>query len=260
MGLVGRLGGFEAYCLPMRLFSYLLAFPLLLPAAEAATAYFAFQSGTASGSPYQGTVTSNVGFASNPTISKTNGAASSVDGGGQTSFADPNNPSNVYEGNGSGVTTVNSYGWNVAANDLQSFTGAAFTVTVNMTGLTDLNIAFGLRAAGDTDPGYVPLSFKAIEYSIGGSGTWTSVGVASPTWAVNSTYSGKSVDLSALNVIEGASDVQIRFSLADSVVIPTGQTASSIRIDNLVLTAVPEPSMGLLALFPALAFGARRRR
>jgi len=244
----------------MKALPFLLLFPLVAIPANAATAYFAFQSGVASGSSFQGTVTSNVGFASDPTIAKTNGSASSVDGGGQGSFMDPNNPSDTYLGTGGGVTSVNSYGWNVDISGGQSFTGAAFTVSVNLTELTDLSIAFGLRAAGSSTAGIVPLSFKSIEYSLGDSGVWESAGVASPTWTVSGAYSNKSVNFSALSEIEGQSDVRIRFTLADTDLNPTTGTASSIRIDNLVIEAVPEPSSAVLMLGSALALASRRRR
>lgn len=151
------------------------------------------------------------------------------------SFQDPNPPNEIYAGAGGGVSGNNSFGWNVAANEIQSFTGAGFTITVNMAGLTDLSVAFSLRAAGSAVEGLVPASFKSIEYFDVVSSAWVSTGVTSPSWATGSNnYSRYSVSFSDLDEIEGQPDVQIRFTLADTSVIPAGGTASSIRIDNLV--------------------------
>jgi hypothetical protein len=243
----------------MKALRSILILPFLCSVADGATAYFAFQDGTASTATYSGTVTSSVGFASNPTIVKISGESLSANNGGQATFPDPNNSSNVYSGSGNGTGNQNSFGWNVDKTNSPTFTGAGFTVTADMTGLADLSISFGLRAAGSSVAGLVPLSFKSIEYSLDGVG-WNSVGVASPTWTVSGSYAGKSIDLAGLDAIDGQSQVHIRFILADTTPIPTDGVASSIRIDNLVLNAVPEPSTGILALIPALAFATRRRR
>lgn len=230
---------------------YLLMAIGLASFADAATAFWAFQESIASGSAYRATPNVFNGFLSTPTITKIDGVTTSSSGGGQNSFIYNGED---YRGSNDGTTGANSFGWN--ATGTQNFTGAGFTLGLDLTGLSDLTIAFSMRSAGSgTTP---PLTFKSIEYIVSGGEPQLISSTLYPSWVHGGGYQRvNTIDLSSLAAIEGQSSVQLRFLFADTAnsVDPT-----SLRIDNLVLTAVPEPSSILLGAAGLLGLAGRRRR
>lgn len=219
--------------------------------ADAATAFWAFQEATASGSATRLTPNVVSGFLSTPTISKIIGNTTSANAGGQSSFS---YEGTTYLGTGGGTGTDNSFGWN--AQGTQNFTGSGFTLGLNLTGLTDLSVAFSMRAAVITGGTTPSTAFKLVEYSLNGT-DWTTISSGLyPTWTVGS-YVRRTIDLTGIDAIEGESSVQLRFLFADTA---NSVEASSLRIDNLVLTAVPEPAAAGLGIFGLLGGMLRRRR
>lgn len=224
---------------------------LLLASSNAAVAFWAFQTDLA-GTAGQSTPNHVSGFPGEQSITKINGNASSVNSGGQGTF---NYEGQNYLGSNGGTGDANSFGWN--AGSTQNFTGSGFTLGLDLTGITDLSVEFSIRAAmisGATTP---PSTFRLIEFSLNGN-DWTPLASnLYPTWTTNGVWQRRTIDFTGIDEIEDQGSVEIRFFFTDTA---NSIEASSIRIDNLLLTAVPEPSAALLLGFSALAVMSRRRR
>ena len=72
-------------------------------------------------------------------------------------------------------------------------------------------------------------------------------------------FEEETINLSSVTAINNQSNVKIRFVFQDGSV-PTSDITQNIRIDNLLFTAIPEPSAAALALAGVLGTGLRRRR
>jgi len=238
--------------------------------AGAASVFWSFQTDPAGGSyngpvtntPSGGTTTSVSGFQGNPDLSAYVGSGGGAVGGilGGLDYMDPATGTTWQSSGTSGAGSV-GYGLQWGSNETQNLTGAGFTVSLNTTGLTDLMFRFDVRSAQSGSATGAPTSFSAINYRLNGTGNWTSVGATDlPTWLVQSAWqSEKVVDLKAFDFLEGQSNLEIQFIFNGGAKDQLGQ-AHNLRIDNLLLTAVPEPaSVALLGMSVAF-MGMRRRR
>lgn len=230
---------------------------------EAASLFWSFETNPDGTGAPSSLVTYNEGFLGSPSFTLfngTGGSTSSVGNGGASSYTYPENGV-TYQGSGSGSNGGHSLIWGTSANT-SYFDGAGFTLSLSTVGLTDLGMRFDVRAAtGSTTNGRPPDSFSAIDYSLDGGTSWLSTGVLSPTWANgNATpFSAQTLDLSGVDAIEGQSNLRLRFTFETSAV-PSAPVTQNIRIDNVVLSAVPEPSFAVLLCLGSAGLLARRRR
>lgn len=230
---------------------------------EGASIFWSFQANAAGTGSSSGTVTVNDGFAGTPVVTLnagTGGSTAALGAGGAVYQFQ----GTTYQANGAGNTTPGfSMLWGTN-NDLNTITGASFTVAMNTTGLADLYLRFDVRSAtGNAANGRPPSTFSSIEYSIAGGAFVQAAGLVIPTWANGSgtPFSAQFIDLTALNAIENQADVQLRFNFTSATPTTTAVT-QNIRIDNLLITtdAIPEPSSLVLLGLGAGLVGVRRRR
>lgn len=173
-----------------------------------------------------------------PTISY---AGSSLLSSGGSTFTAFNGT--TWTGSNGSATPGHSLGWSSGS------TGNSFSITLDTTGLESLQVAMSIRSytGGLT-------SFSSLEYNTGSG--FVSSGLSLSPFSTSTSFVNYSLDLSSLTAINNQSSVTLRWTLAS---IPNN---TSVRIDNIQLSAstVPEPSA--LALF-ALGIGLfllRRRR
>jgi len=227
-----------------------------------ATAFWSFQTeadGSIGASTLANTV--NNGFASVSSVSTFLGGngATAANTGGQLSY-DFN--STTYTGNStSNVSggTSRAIGWQAASAN--TLAGAGFGFGLETTGLTDLSVSFSVRSAtgsaGSTGP--APTQFALIEYSIDNGANWVDTGLASSfTWTASSSFNARSPLLSftGITAIENQENVLLRFVLGNTKI---GDGTISMRIDNLEVSAIPEPAVLSCSAATAL-FLLRRRR
>ncbi len=142
-------------------------------------------------------------------------------------------------------TAGDAVAWDSGVNDTG---GNYFQLNLNTTGYSDLSIRFDYRS---TSTG--PASFISVQYDTG-SGFTNLVGA--PTAMTNdSTFRAWSFDASAVSAIENVSSVAIRWNIAT-----TGSSTGTLRIDNLQVTAIPEPASVLLFGLGSMVLLLRRRR
>jgi len=239
---------------------------IAVPAADAAVAYWSFQN-TLAGASGSGTtdLTESSGFASAPTVSSNAGTGGNATTGTTTGGVQYTSPvsNSIYAGTTIGTNntaTGQSLTWSTPQTANSSLTGAYFTISLNTTGLTDLAIQFDIRAATAGSSVPAPGAFSLMQYSLNGT-DWFSLGATSPTWAhlTSTAWERESLNLSAADAIENQSNVLLRFTFEDSGV-NTGAINMNIRLDNLIITAIPEPSSALLASGFPIALLLRRRR
>jgi len=166
-------------------------------------------------------------------------------GGAANYYYAPNNT--TYGGSGTSSGAGFSTVWQAATTSL--FTGAGFTVALDTRGLADLTMSFSMRAASSLPAqGLASSNFATMEYSLNGGGSWTSLGLTSPTWPSGASgtaaYNAVSLDLSSVDAIENQSSVLLRYIFSPGT--KTGSTTETLRMDNLVVNAVPEPSTAVL--------------
>lgn len=134
-----------------------------------------------------------------------------------------------------------------------------FTINLNTTGFYDLNLRFDARTAANPTPHEQAPSSYLVSYRIG-DGDWTDT-LLPASWTANGSYHEVAVDFSDYTDINDQSSVDIRFTLADGPSsAPTENTTRNVRVDNLLITAVPEPSTAFLASAALLALAIRRNR
>ena len=106
---------------------------------------------------------------------------------------------------------------------------------IDLTGYQNLTIRWDYRSTG-TGPVSADLDYKV------GAGSWISI--ESPTFSTDSAYHEYQRDLSAILGINNQSLVQFRLSNFSG-----GSGSGTHRIDNLQLTAIPEPAvLGFISL------------
>jgi hypothetical protein len=245
-----------------------LACAAAFSSAEAASVFWSFQT-TQSGNTYNGptsavlgggSFTSNTGFAGTPTFTAIRGTGSGTvgaAGAGGATATDPNTGL-VWEGGGT-AAPGNSIQWGSAAET--DLAGAGFILGLNTTGLTDLVIGFDVRSNHSGGATGAPTGFSTVDYRIN-SGEWISIPTTGmPTWQLQSTWQNDvpSIDLSGIDAIENQSNLELRFVFNGGPKNPT-TAIHNMRIDNLLVTAVPEASSMALAAAGALGLAVRRRR
>jgi len=235
-------------------------------AVSAASVYWSFQNTTdaLAGSGSKSGFTANDGFLGTPTVTQfkpATGPAASFGTGGASSYT---YGGTEYRGSGSGAAPGFSMLWGTSEGSTGTFAlaGIGFTVTLNTTGLSDLAMRFDVRSAtGDPGKGVPPSRFSLIEYSYDGV-AWFDTGLAAGTgWQAKAgaLFEEETVNFSSISQINNQANVQLRFTFQDGST-PSADVTQNIRIDNLLFTAVPEPTSVALLGLGALALGARRRR
>ena len=215
-----------------------------------AAAYWSFQT-DASDTTWQATISRQQGFLGNPSLTFSGtGALTTGTNNGATFQYD----SKVYAGGGETRTAGWQHtGTNAWTNDKN------FILTLNTTGYTDLNIRFDARTAANPTPHTQAPSSYTIHYSIDGGNNWTLASLPA-SWTANAAYQEVAVNFSSITDINNQADVRIRFTLDDGpATAPTVSTTRNVRVDNFLVTAVPEPSSLALALAGCL-LGFRRHR
>jgi hypothetical protein len=223
---------------------------------HAATAYWSFQNGA--GNVYVPDATYHSGFASAPMFSAfegTGGATLGSHGAGQA-YTEPTTSTN-YVG---GFATY----WDSGSTQEKNLTGAGFTVTMDMSGLSDLSLRFDIRSAAgapDTTKVGLPTSFSSINYRLSDTGSWTDSGITAPNWTISPNgFYEFNMSLSALDAIEGQGYVELQFIFNGGEKEIGVAQAQNVRLDNLQFTAVPEPSaLALLAPLAGAVFLRRRK-
>ncbi len=252
-------------------FALIVFFTAALPSAQAASVFWSFQTtaGGVAGSGTNSGFTANDGFAGTPSVvqytTNTPGPGASIGTGGDNSYT---YKGTTWLGSNTGSAPGFSMLWGTnqgASNGsgLTALAGIGFTVTLNMTGLTDLNMRFDVRSAtGSNSAALPPSKFSLIEYSLDNGSNWNATSLAAGTgWLAQSStvFEEETINLSSVTAINNQSNVKIRFVFQDGSV-PTSDITQNIRIDNLLFTAIPEPSAAALALAGVLGTGLRRRR
>ena len=219
---------------------------LAASSAEAATVYAFWSFDTQLDGT--GSVDSNVTaetFPGTPSRTRTGTTTVTNSVGGEASYTDFQG--NTWLGSGTLNTPGHSLGWNAGS------TGNSMTHFFSMQSLTDLHIRMAIRSATNSPP---PLSsFSAIDYSLDSGGTWLTAasGSALDFTIGSNAFHEYLLDLSALDAIEGQSDVQLRF------IFDTVPSSTSFRVDNIEFSAtIPEPATALLISL-AFAGGILRR-
>lgn len=147
------------------------------------------------------------------------------------------------------------HAWNPSSN------GNSMSISFDMTNLQNLSIRMDVRSA-QAGSGVRSTAFTAIEYSLDGGDTFQTAATGS---ALNFTISGNSYtawsfNFTNLDEIEDKSQIQIRFSMANQTSVG-GTNTTSLKIDNLQLSAILIPEPGSIALVSLAALlGFRRRR
>lgn len=215
-----------------------------------AAAYWSFQT-DASDTAWQSTISRQQGFLGNPDLTF---SGTGVLGTGTNNGATFQYDSKVYAGGGE----TRAAGWqhtgtNPWVNDKN------FILTLNTTGYTDLNIRFDARTAANPTPHTQAPSSYTIHYSIDGGSNWV-LATLPASWTANAAHQEVAVNFSSITDINNQADVRIRFTLDDGLdTAPTASATRNVRVDNLLVTAVPEPSALALSLVGVL-FGFRRQR
>jgi hypothetical protein len=219
-----------AFPLPMQHLPRIFCFLVLMSLSPVATqalavgAYWAFQAENEGAGPTDSTFTENVSVDTWP-----NGSPSfSYAGSRKWNFGNYGGIQVAFDG--SSWISGRAFGWN--ANPGPS-TGNTFQVTLNTSGIEDLNVQLRYRLNGtQTYSGPVD-GFSAFEYSVAGGAFFAVPGVSLSL--INNTSYNRfwQADLSAVSAIENAGLVTLRWTLPD-----LAQGASKqIRIDDLEVTA-----------------------
>ncbi len=184
------------------------------------------------------------GFASSSDVTYTGSSLRTQADGGETSFVSFEGGT-PWLGSGGSSTPGHSLAWN------QGSTGNTFSFNLDTTGTTDLAIRLTVRSAAGVS---AITDFTSFTYNTGSGPVAITSGISNFT--ADAGFSQWSANLSGLTAVENQQSVAFQWTIPS---IPSGD---SFRVDNIQLTAVPEPSTVVL-LGLALAAGvvvARRRR
>lgn len=214
--------------------------------AHAASVFYTFDTALDGTGSFTTSVSGNDGFASVSSVSLTGSKLNQT--GGAASYVDP--LGNTWLGSGGSATPGHTIGWGDPS------TGNSFSVTLDTTGLENLNVRLDVRAANTGSS--VLTAFSSFTYSIdGGAATAISVPLTFQTGG-NAFYEW-TADLSSISALANQSSVTLKWG------VPNLSGFGSLRIDNLEITAstaIPEPSS--YAAFAGLAslgaLAVRRRR
>ncbi len=250
-------------------------------ASPAASVFWSFQNspnanssnpnynGPATGSLSGGTATSVSGFLGSPDLTAIPGTAPLSVGNfaGGANYTDPATGI-LWEGNGSGAATPvgQNLQWG-SGNTISTNAGAGFILSLNTVGLTDLSMRFDVRSAVAGASAGAITGFSSVSYRLLPSDPWTVILATTPTWALSGNYTlDRAIDLSSFDVLEGKESLELQFvfnggakTVGGPVDAPTYPT-HNMRIDNLLVTAIPEPGSVALAGLAAAGFLIRRRR
>lgn len=218
----------------------------------AALAFWSFQT-DASNTAYQSDISRQKGFSGTPSLVFTGTAlqaASGTNNGAQFTFDDHN-----YAGGGE----TRAIAWQHTTTSAW-VNDKSFTLTLNTTGFSDLNIRFDARTAANPTPHSQAPSSYTVFYSIDGGSNWVETTLPA-AWTADAAYHEVSLDFSGYTDLNNQNDVRIRFNLDDGPAsAPEVSTTRNVRVDNFLVTAVPEPSAVLLSAFTVLGVTWRRRR
>lgn len=209
---------------------------------QAAAVFYSFQT-EPDGGTFTTAVTAISGFESASGVSMVGTNILATGAGGAASFTDFEGT--TWTGSGGSVTPGRSMVWNTGSE------GNSFSLTLNTTGLEDLNVRMEIRSTGTVSPS----TFTSLTYQIG-SGDPLNIDSVDLSFPNNSLiYHVWSADLSSISALSNQPAVTFTWSIPN--------ITGSVRIDNLQFTAVPEPSpMPIIAASFAVlaAFAIRRRR
>ena len=209
-----------------RIFCYLVIMLSSSAVAQALTvgAYWAFQVENEGAGPTDATFTQDVSVDTWP-----NGSPSfSYTGSSKWNFGSYGGNQAAFDG--SSWISGRAFGWNA---NLGASTENTFQITLNTSGVEDLNVELRYRINGtQTNSGPVE-GFSAFEYSVAG-GAFSALSGVSLSLVNNTNYNSFwQADLSAVSAIENAGLVTLRWTLPD-----LAQGANKqIRIDDLEVTA-----------------------
>ena len=134
-------------------------------------------------------------------------------------------------GSGGSSTPGHSLAWNAGS------TGNTFSFNLNTTGTEDLMIRMAVRSTGS---GGGPTAFSSVTYNTGSGPVTISPSLYSGFSAGSGNFVLWTADLSSLAAVENAPSVTLQWT------IPTLNSNTSFRVDNIQVTAVPEPSTVVL--------------
>jgi len=205
-------------------FSFLMSLSSAVVQALTVGAYWAFQVENEGAAPEDATFTESVSVDTWP-----NGSPSfSYAGSRRWDFGSYGGNQEAFDG--SLWISGRAFGWD--ANPGAS-TGNSFEITLDTTGIEDLNVKLRYRLNGTQTNLRLVEGFSAFEYSVDGGG-FISVPGVSLALNNNDNYNNEwSADLSTATAIENAGSITLRWTLPDLVQITNGR----IRVDDLEVTA-----------------------
>jgi hypothetical protein len=228
--------------------SLIFSFPII--SASAAGVFYSFDTAMDGTGAFDGDVaaktvnaTANEGFGT-VSMSYTGTMHPTGMAGGTASFTAFDG--SVWAGSGSTGTPGRSLGFN------PSSTGNSFSMTFSTLSLSELALRMNIRAGASSGTNIG--GFSSFTYSIDG-GAPVSVG-ADLSFTTATNFQVWTADLSTLTggAIDDNSEVTLTWTIGDL------SSARSLRVDNLQITAVPEPSGAVLAGLGASALLMTRRR
>lgn len=251
----------------MKIFTIVsMSLALMAAGARAASVYWSFT--TAGGGSYAGPTNASLSFGS-PTLN--NGfqetpVLTGIRGSGPANISgfDANTPPGFLHPE-TGTTYNPSYGmnWGSGANSetFPNLNGAGFAVTLNTTGLTDLEIWFDVRSAFATNSDGLPATVGSVRYSLNGT-DWDTLAVTSlPSWGFGSWETGKIIDLSLFDELADREELHLEI-IFDGGPKTNNAAIHNMRITNLYVSAapIPEPSGAVGAAAGACLLAFRRRK
>lgn len=173
------------------------------------------------------------------TLVEDSGPLADLNGQGGTSYTDAA---------GTSHSSGQSVGWTTGILDSSVDPNDYWLLDLDTTGYTDLSLRFDYRLTdavfqGDTLLGPTQLT---VDWSAGGSAFAT---IQTFDLNRNNSYNEFVLDLSSIDALENTTDAKLRGTWSnDGSELIAGGAAPSARLDNLQVTAVPEPATATLVL------------